>query len=54
MFNAIKYSKYGKYTSKIIRRLDKVTGIYRKMENNIKMKRNSIEGHTILAVYEKY
>jgi 2-polyprenyl-3-methyl-5-hydroxy-6-metoxy-1,4-benzoquinol methylase len=52
--NATRYARYPKIIARILVRLDKVTGKYRRMTNDILGKRDTITGHTVLAVFEKY
>ena len=51
--NSVFYSKYSYIFRMILRKLDRLTGKYKKNKRNIENQRSSLKGHTILAVFEK-
>ena len=51
--NSELYSKYPYILGAILRKVDRITGKYKKNKINVENRRNSINGHTILAVFEK-
>lgn len=51
--NAVKYSNSNKFLTKVKRKFDMIFGKYSKYKYKVLIERDSILGHTILAVYEK-
>ncbi len=47
------YASLGPFFSRILRKVDQITGRYEKMCHRVEFERNSISGHTVLAVFEK-
>jgi len=51
--DAVVYKKYGKIFGKILKKLDKIFGGYKRKYNQLKINAKNIDGHTILTVFEK-
>ena len=52
--NVENYSRYPTVVQKVLRNIDVITGRFNKLKNKVENKRESIIGHTVLAVFEKY
>lgn len=50
---ATHYAHYPKLASVLLKKLDIITGRYNKIKQKVKVERESIAGHTVLAVYLK-
>ena len=48
-----RYAKYNRLFGKIARKIDKMTGKYNSLIEDVKEQRTKLIGHTILAVFEK-
>ena len=47
------YAHRGHYLSRFLRKIDHIIGRYQKFESQVEAERDSITGHTLLAVFEK-
>lgn len=48
-----RYAKYNRLIGKIVRKIDKMTGKYNRLMEDVNERRSTLIGHTILAVFEK-